>query len=56
MVEFDDPFNKQKQIIFKVLQDSTNEQDVQLIEGGDHADLASTIAFSLAKKRKTSPV
>jgi arginyl-tRNA synthetase len=56
MVEFTDPFNKQKQIIFKVLQDSTNEQDVQLIEGGEHADLASTIAFSLAKKQKASPV
>jgi arginyl-tRNA synthetase len=39
-----------------VLQDSTNEQDVQLIEGGEHADLASTIAFSLAKKQKASPV
>jgi len=56
MVEFTDPFNKRKQIIFKVLQDSTNEQDVQLIEGGEHADLASTIAFSLAKKQKASPV
>ena len=56
MGEFNDPFNKQKQIIFKVLQDSTNEQDVQLIEGGEHADLASTIAFSLAKKQKASPV
>ena len=56
MVEFDDPFNKQKQIIVKVLQESTHEQDVQLVEGGDHADLASTIAFSLAKKQKASPV
>lgn len=56
MVEFNDPFYKRKQIIFKVLQDSTNEQDVQLVDGGEHADLASTIAFSLAKKQKTSPV
>lgn len=56
MVEFDDPFNKQKKIIISVLQESTNEQDVQLVEGGDHADLASTIAFSLAKKQKASPV
>jgi arginyl-tRNA synthetase len=56
MVDVTDPFNKRKQIIFKVLQESTNEQDVQLIEGGEHADLASTIAFSLAKKQKASPV
>jgi arginyl-tRNA synthetase len=56
MEESIDPFNKQKQIIFKVLQESTNEQDIQLIDGGDHADLASTIAFSLAKKQKKSPV
>jgi arginyl-tRNA synthetase len=56
MEESIDPFNKQKQIIFKVLQESTNEQDIQLIDGGDHADLSSTIAFSLAKKQKKSPV
>ena len=39
----------------KVLQDSTQEKEVQLLDGGEHADLASTIAFTLAKKQKTSP-
>jgi arginyl-tRNA synthetase len=56
MVQSEDPFNKRKQIIFRVLQELTGEQDVQLIDGGEHADLASAIAFSLAKKQKTSPL
>ena len=29
---------------------------MQILDGGDHADLASTISFTLAKKQKTSPV
>ena len=29
--------------------------DAQLIDGGDHADLATTIAFTLAKQKKQAP-
>lgn len=56
MEEYEDLFKKRKQIIIEVLRESTGEQDVQLAEGGEHADLASTIAFTLAKKQKTSPL
>jgi len=56
MEDFEDPFKKRKNIIIRVLQESTGEQDVQLVDGGEHADLASPIAFTLAKKQKTSPV
>jgi arginyl-tRNA synthetase len=56
MEDYQDPFNKRKNIIVKVLQESTDEPDVQLIDGGEHADFASTIAFTLAKKQKKSPV
>ena len=34
----------------------TGLSDVGLVEGGEHADLASTVAFSLAKARKQNPV
>ena len=33
----------------------TGLSDVGLVEGGEHADLASTVAFSLAKTRKQNP-
>jgi arginyl-tRNA synthetase len=56
MENYDDPFKKRKNVIVRVLQEATHEQDVQLLDGGDHADLASTISFALAKKQKTSPV
>ena len=55
MEEYVDPFKKRKTIIVNVLQESTGEQDIPLVDGGEHADLASTIAFTLAKKQKTSP-
>jgi arginyl-tRNA synthetase len=55
MEEYEDPFRRRKNVIMKVLQESTHEQDVQLIDGGEHADLASTISFTLARKQKTSP-
>ena len=54
MEDNEDPFKKRKNVIIRVLQESTHEQDVQLIEGGEHADLASTISFTLAKKQKIS--
>ncbi len=56
MKDYEDPFKKRKNVIAKVLQESTGEQDVQLLNGGEHADLASTITFTLAKNQKTSPV
>ena len=56
MEDYEDPFKKRKNVIVRVLQESTHEQDVQLLDGGEHADLASTITFTLAKNQKTSPV
>jgi len=56
MEDVKDPFKKRKNVIVRVLQEITHEQDVQVVDGGEHADLASTIAFTLAKKQKTSPV
>ncbi|MFY9801355.1 MAG: arginine--tRNA ligase [Methanoregula sp.] len=56
MEDVKDPFKKRKNVIVRVLQEITDEQDVQVVDGGEHADLASTIAFTLAKKQKTSPI
>ena len=56
MEEIKDPFKRRKNVIVRVLQEITGEQDVQVVDGGEHADLASTIAFTLAKKQKKSPV
>ncbi len=56
MEDIKDPFKKRKNVIVRVLQEITQEQDVQVVDGGEHADLASTIAFTLAKKQKTFPV
>ncbi|MBN2733674.1 MAG: arginine--tRNA ligase [Methanomicrobiaceae archaeon] len=45
---------------YKTVEDAikkvSGEDDVLLGDGGEHADLASTVAFSLAKKRKENPV
>ncbi|HJJ46820.1 MAG TPA: arginine--tRNA ligase [Methanocorpusculum sp.] len=41
--------------VTKALQEATNLTDVLVTDGGDHADLASTVAFSLAKKEKKNP-
>ncbi|HQP71338.1 MAG TPA: hypothetical protein PLP90_01540, partial [Methanoculleus sp.] len=38
-----------------MLRACTGEEDVLLTAGGDHADLASTVAFKLAKKEKRPP-
>ncbi|HDR73030.1 MAG TPA: arginine--tRNA ligase [Methanoculleus sp.] len=43
------------QAIEKALRASTGVEDVQLVDGGEHADLASTVAFRLAKERKKAP-
>ncbi len=48
-------FFKTYRMIEDVLRQETGEQDVQIIDGGEHADLASTVAFRLAKKWKRAP-
>lgn len=39
-----------------LLHEVTGEEDVLLTDGGEHADVASTIAFALAKRDRKSPV
>jgi arginyl-tRNA synthetase len=41
--------------ISKVIEEKTGVTDAQLIDGGEHADLATTIAFTLAKQKKQAP-
>jgi len=41
--------------IGKVIEEKTGVTDAQLIDGGEHADLATTIAFTLAKQKKQAP-
>jgi len=41
--------------IRKVIEEKTGVTDAQLIDGGEHADLATTIAFALAKQKKQAP-
>jgi arginyl-tRNA synthetase len=43
-------------IIKKALTECTGTEDIQLIDGGEHADLASTVAFGLAKQKKQAPI
>jgi arginyl-tRNA synthetase len=38
------------------IREQTGQPDPQLIDGGEHADLASTVAFALAKQKKQAPV
>jgi len=56
MEGYEDPFAKRRAEIQRALRDHTGEDEVLLTDGGEHADLASTIAFALAKKQKASPV
>ena len=42
-------------IIGNVIREHTGFPDAQLTDGGEHADLASTVAFSLARQRKQAP-
>jgi len=42
--------------VARALQEKTGENDPCLVDGGGHGDLASTIAFALAKRERTSPV
>jgi arginyl-tRNA synthetase len=43
------------QTISNVIKENTGATDAQLIDGGEHADLATTIAFALAKQKKQAP-
>ncbi|HSQ94045.1 MAG TPA: arginine--tRNA ligase, partial [Methanoregula sp.] len=42
--------------IGNAIRQSTGVTDALLADGGEHADLASTVAFALAKQKKQSPV
>src|SRR5512137_1118912 len=42
--------------IAKAIEEKSGITEAQLIDGGEHADLATTIAFTLAKQKKQSPV
>ena len=42
--------------IGNAIKESTGAADALLMDGGEHADLASTIAFALAKQKKQAPV
>lgn len=48
-------FQEKYHQIERMLRACTGEEDVLLTTGGDHADLASTIAFKLAKTEKRAP-
>ena len=41
--------------IASIIQNATERDDAFLTDGGDHADLASTIAFVIAKEEKRNP-
>ncbi|AGB03824.1 arginine--tRNA ligase [Methanoregula formicica] len=43
-------------IIDTAIRETAGVTDALLVEGGEHADLASTVAFSLAKQRRQAPV
>ena len=47
---------KKRTILERVLKESTGMDEVLLAEGGGHADLATTVAFALAKQKKQAPV
>jgi len=42
--------------IRQVLMECTGIAEIPLADGGEHADLATTVAFSLAKQKRQSPV
>lgn len=43
-------------IIETAIKETTGVADALLVDGGEHADLASTVAFALAKQKKQAPV
>ena len=45
-----------EETIGKAIQENTGVTDALIVDGGEHADLASTVAFALAKQKKQAPV
>ena len=43
-------------LIGNAIKESTGAADALLVDGGEHADLASTVAFALAKEKKQAPI
>jgi arginyl-tRNA synthetase len=56
MVSSDEDFKRRYNAIISILQESTGNSNIQLIEGGEHADLSSTHAFIVAKEKKIPPI
>ncbi|HOZ43378.1 MAG TPA: arginine--tRNA ligase, partial [Methanoculleus sp.] len=48
-------FQEKYHQVERMLRACTGEEDVLLTIGGDHADIASTVAFKLAKKERRAP-
>jgi arginyl-tRNA synthetase len=48
-------YREEYERIRHALKDATGIADPELVSGGDHADLASTVAFQMAKREKRSP-
>ena len=48
--------HKAYETIGNAIKEQTGLPEAQLIDGGEHADLASTVAFSLAKEKRQAPV
>ena len=48
-------FQEKYHQVERMLRACTGEEDVLLSIGGDHADIASTVAFKLAKVEKRAP-
>ena len=55
MVDETSDFKKRYDAIFEVLQESSGSNEIQLVDGGEHADLSSTQAFIVAKEKKIPP-
>jgi len=49
-------FKRRYDAIAQVLQESSGSTEVNLVDGGEHADLSSTQAFIVAKTKKIPPV
>ena len=49
-------FLEARETLERVLKETTGLADVMVSDGGEHADLATTVAFALAKQQKKAPV
>lgn len=48
-------YHEERARIAKLLRELTGLEEVELVDGGMHADLAASVAFALAKRDKKSP-